>query len=57
MCVKPRKKYATGIRLETEHSDADRKESHLNRNLCVHIRHVKPLFRTGILFSGLVKIL
>jgi len=26
MCVKPRKKYAAGIRLETEHSDAGRKE-------------------------------
>jgi hypothetical protein len=33
-----------------------KRESHLNRNLCVHIRQVKPLFRKGIWFIGFVEI-
>lgn len=58
MCVKTRKRYATGIRLERSPVMlVGKKKSHLNRNLCVHIRHAKPLVRTGIWFIRFVKIL
>jgi hypothetical protein len=34
-----------------------KREGHLNKKSCVHIRHVKPLLQKGIWFIGFVKIL